>query len=148
FWIGQSSNLGVVRPSGNISPYQPNGDNPAIIRRSTDGGATWTDMGGSGWTEMHALGFGKAAPGQSFPALYALGARTGDTPSVYRSINMASSWTKLPGPYTEYPTGNYDALRFIDGDMDTYGDVWIGTRATGVIKGTEDGVSYTRIRFR
>jgi hypothetical protein len=149
FWLWQNTNGGIERSGRSLHPYRSAGNNAAILRRSTDGGANWINMGGTGWTEIHALGFGKASPGGAYPTLYALGCRTGDPPSIYRSTDMASTWGLLQAPYGEYPTGQYDAFRTITGDMDVYGDVWIGTASTGVIKGSLAGTpTYTRIRFR
>lgn len=138
WWFWRWSNTGgATLASGSLHPYGNNG--AGIIRRSTDSGANWTNMGGAGWLEIHDMGFGKAAPGQSFPALYATGARTGQTPGVYRSIDMASTWERLDGPYSETQVGMYDAMRLVTGDMGVYGDVWIGTAAMGLIKGSVAG---------
>jgi hypothetical protein len=134
FAYKQATTGGVFREAGLLHPYLSTGDYGPLIQRSVDGGLTWSDLG-LGWVEVHDLGFGKAAPGQSFPTLYVVGARLGDTPGVYRSTDTAVTWTRLDGPYSEYPTGVYDAMISITGDMDVYGDVWIGMGSTGVIKG-------------
>src|SRR5207244_1672414 len=47
------------------------GGNPGNkkLLRSTDGGATLAEVSGYTIREPHALGFGKAAPGQSYPSV-------------------------------------------------------------------------------
>ena len=113
------------------NPYNPTGtEYPTIFRRSTDGGANWTNLG-DGWWEVHSHGFGKEAPGETYPAIYVSGARVGDDPGIYVSTDEFATWTRLGEDYA-----TYDYLGTLDGDMDVYGDVWVGLTSSGVVKGS------------
>ncbi len=91
------------------------------LKRSRDGGRTWQDVRKT--EEVWAIGFGKSAPGRSYPALYIAGFANDDrVPALYRSIDDAASWQKL----TSYPAGNVDAIRAISGDMNAYGRIYFG----------------------
>ena len=61
---------------------------------STNGGATWTTI--ANVEEPYAIGFGAAAPGESYPAIYMVGWVNG-VYGVWQSINEAQSWTQI-GP--------------------------------------------------
>ena len=96
------------------------------LKRSRDGGRSWRDVANT--QEVWAIGFGKAAPGKAYPALYIAGYANGDRePALYRSNDEGASWQKL----TSYPAGNIDAVRAISGDMDTYGRVYYGFSGSG-----------------
>ena len=49
----------------------------------------------------------------------------------WRSIDNASSWTKL----IDYPDNNFDVVKCIEGDANTYGTVYIGFRGSGFAYG-------------
>lgn len=82
-----------------------------------------------GVEEIHAFGFGKAAPNQSYPALYLVGTVQGER-GIFRSIDEARTWTRI----------NDDAHQWglvlqISGDPRIYGRVYVGTHGRGVIYG-------------
>ena len=96
------------------------------LKRSRDGGRTWQDLRKT--QEVWAIGFGKAAPGKSYPAIYIAGFANGDRePALYQSIDEGASWRKL----VSYPAGNIDMIRAISGDMSTYGRVYYGFSGSG-----------------
>lgn len=96
------------------------------LKRSRDGGRSWQDVRKT--QEVWAIGFGKAAPGKAYPALYIAGFANGDRePALYRSIDEGASWQKL----VSYPGGNIDAIRAISGDMNAYGRVYYGFSGSG-----------------
>lgn len=96
------------------------------LKRSRDGGRSWHDVRKT--QEVWAIGFGKAAPGKTYPAIYIAGFANGDRhPAIYRSIDDGASWQKL----TSYPAGNVDAIRAIAGDMNAYGRVYYGFAGSG-----------------
>ena len=98
--------------------------------RSTDGGATWTNVKN---ILASTFGFGKAAPGQSYPAIYVVGFLSGAY-GIYRSIDNATSWTKIG----DYPLGSFDLIRTIEGDANSYGKVYIGFQGSGFAYGIFD----------
>ncbi len=94
------------------------------FRRSIDGGKTWTDV--SGLTRVNAFGFGKAAPGQDYPAIFVAGKRNGEF-GIYRSTDNTASWTRI----ARYPNQSLDAVRAVDGDKDVFGRVFLGFSGSG-----------------
>ena len=98
----------------------------APMKRSHDGGRSWHDVKQT--QEIWAIGFGKAAKGKTYPAIYIAGYANGDRePAIYRSIDDAETWQKL----TSYPAGNIDAIRAISGDMNIYGRIYYGYSGSG-----------------
>jgi hypothetical protein len=98
------------------------------LYRSTDGGKTIEHA--DSVEESYALGLGKAAPGQEYPALYLAG-QVGGKKGFYRSDNIGQTWARL----------NDDAHQFgfvniVEGDPRTFGRVYLGTAGRGVIYGT------------
>ena len=88
------------------------------LLRSTDGGATWFALGGLDGVSV--VGFGKAAPGSNYPAIYVEGAKDGQ-PGVFRSIDEGASWDRLSG----YPLDLYDRVTVIEGDKTVFGRVYV-----------------------
>jgi photosystem II stability/assembly factor-like uncharacterized protein len=86
-----------------------------------------------GVEQLHAFGFGKAAPGASFPALYMVGTVHGQR-GIFRSTDAAAHWVRI----------NDDAHQWglvlqIAGDPKTYGRVYVGTHGRGVLYGVPMG---------
>jgi photosystem II stability/assembly factor-like uncharacterized protein len=82
-----------------------------------------------GVTEIHAIGFGKAAPGRTYPALYLAGTIHGQ-PGIFRSIDEARTWTRINDD--QYQWG---LVLQIAGDPRIYGRVYVGTHGRGVLYG-------------
>ncbi|MGA5141578.1 WD40/YVTN/BNR-like repeat-containing protein [Streptomyces azureus] len=95
------------------------------LYRSTDGGATFTKVG-SCWAS-YTLGFGKAAEGASYPAVYMVGS-TETITAVYRSDDEAKTWTRINDDQHQW--GWIGAA--ITGDPRVYGRVYIATNGRGV----------------
>ncbi|MDQ0840854.1 1,4-beta-glucanase [Streptomyces sp. V1I6] len=93
--------------------------------RSTDGGLTFTKVT-SCWAS-YTLGFGKAAAGADYPAVFQVGA-TEDITAVFRSDDEGASWTRI----------NDDAHQWgwigetITGDPRLHGRVYLGTNGRGI----------------
>ncbi|MFF8936829.1 WD40/YVTN/BNR-like repeat-containing protein [Streptomyces paradoxus] len=95
------------------------------LYRSTDGGATFTKV--SSCRASYTLGFGKAAEGASYPAIYLVGA-TDTITAVYRSDDEAKTWTRINDDRHQWGwTG-----AAITGDPRVYGRVYIATNGRGV----------------
>jgi len=94
------------------------------FRRSTDGGVTWSDVPGA--MEVLAFGFGKAAVGQTYPAIYIAGWVNGIY-GIYRSKDNATTWE----PLGAWPTNSLDMAVTIEGDMNVYGRVYLGFGGSG-----------------
>ena len=96
--------------------------------RSIDGGTTWTNV-----TNMLAvaIGFGKSAPGRSYPSIYVVGFLRG-VYGIYRSIDNAVTWTLINNGY---PLGSFDLIKTVEGDANTYGTLYIGFQGSGFALG-------------
>ncbi|MDN3293771.1 cellulose binding domain-containing protein [Streptomyces ficellus] len=100
--------------------------------RSTDSGATFARV--RGVEEADTIGFGKAAPGASYQALYT-SAKIGGVRGIFRSTDAGASWVRI----------NDDAHQWgwtgaaITGDPRVYGRVYVSTNGRGVIYGDTAG---------
>jgi hypothetical protein len=87
--------------------------------RSTNGGATWTAV--PGVLAVSCFGFGAAASGQSYPAIYIVG-YVNNVFGIYQSIDNAQTWTNIG----TWPLGNLVQIGAISGDPNNYGEVYVG----------------------
>jgi hypothetical protein len=95
------------------------------LYRSTDGGASFTKV--AGCRASHVLGFGKAAPGAAYPAIYQIGAVDSLT-AVLRSDDGARTWTRVNDDAHQWGwTGEA-----IAGDPRLYGRVYVATNGRGI----------------
>lgn len=97
--------------------------------RSTDSGGTFVKV--QGVQEAENIGIGRAAPGKSYPALYAI-ARIAGVHGVFRSIDAGATWVRINDDKHRY--GNIGDA--ITGDPRVYGRVYLGTNGRGVIMGS------------
>lgn len=111
-------------------------------------GDVWIPLNGSGLkhsvngtvtaissvTTCDAVGYGKAAPGKSYPTIYIWGTPVGGVLGVHRSDDMGVSWTRINDDTHEYGgpgNGNY-----VMGDRNIYGRVYMSTAGRGVAYGS------------
>ena len=113
---GEASNLFYTSgPQGTPSATPAN----SPFYRSTNGGATWTAV--ANVLDVFCFGFGAAAPGQPYPAIYIVG-YVNNVYGIWQSTNNAQSWTNIG----TYPTGELDQIATISGDPNNYGAVYVG----------------------
>jgi hypothetical protein len=98
------------------------------IWHSTNSGATFTKL--TNVSSALNIGFGMAAPGQSYPAVYSI-ATIGGVQGIFRSDDGAASWTRINDDQHQY--GNIGQA--ITGDPRIYGRVYVGTNGRGIIYG-------------
>ncbi|WP_332687915.1 hypothetical protein [Devosia sp.] len=97
-----------------------------------------TNWGQNAWTRMpgvdsaKGLGFGKAAPGASYPAMYLDGSINGVI-GIYRSTDTGATWVRIDSPQGQYGHANNDRSK-ITGDPKTFGTVYVNKR--GIMVGT------------
>lgn len=110
---------------------QLDGANPgqSSLMRSTDGGQTWAPV--PNVLECYACGFGMAAPGATYPAIY-IAAYVNNVWGFWRSDDNAATWVNLGAN----PLGNTDQVRSIAGDMQAYGKVYVGFGGSGGVYGS------------
>ncbi|MET9086568.1 sialidase family protein [Streptomyces sp. NPDC004237] len=95
------------------------------LYRSTDGGATFAKVG-SCWA-AYTLGFGKAAPGADYPAIYLVGS-TETVTAVYRSDDEAATWTRINDDRHQWGWIG----QAVTGDPRVYGRVYLATNGRGI----------------
>ncbi|MGA5063465.1 RICIN domain-containing protein [Streptomyces exfoliatus] len=97
------------------------------VLHSTDGGRTFTTL--TTVRSASALGFGKAAPGASYQALYLIGT-VKDVTGIFRSTDKGATWVRVNDDAHQW--GNISGGGVVTGDPDTYGRVYIGTNGRGL----------------
>jgi hypothetical protein len=83
----------------------------------------------AGVEQVHAFGFGRAAPGASFPALYLVGTVAGQR-GVFRSDDAGGRWTRINDDDHQW-----GLVLQVSGDPKRYGRVYLGTHGRGVLYG-------------
>ncbi|MEV4190021.1 RICIN domain-containing protein [Streptomyces toxytricini] len=97
------------------------------LLHSTDGGRTFTRLGPV--KAASAIGFGKAAPGASYQALYLIGT-VKDTTGVFRSTDKGATWLRVNDDAHQW--GGIGGTGVITGDPDAFGRVYVGTNGRGL----------------
>ncbi|MFD9561281.1 RICIN domain-containing protein [Streptomyces sp. NPDC059994] len=97
------------------------------LLHSTDGGRTFTTL--KTVESASALGFGKAAPGADYQALYLIGT-VKDVTGVFRSTDKGATWVRVNDDAHQW--GSIGGVGVITGDPDTYGRVYVGTNGRGL----------------
>ncbi|MGW7450385.1 RICIN domain-containing protein [Streptomyces sp. NPDC054787] len=97
------------------------------LLHSTDGGRTFTPL--ATVKSASALGFGKAAPGGSYQAMYLIGT-VKDVTGVFRSTDKGATWLRVNDDAHQW--GSIGGVGVIAGDPDTYGRVYVGTNGRGL----------------
>jgi hypothetical protein len=101
------------------------------LTRSTNSGTTFTKI--AGVSRADAVGFGKAASGVTFPAVYIWGVAAGGPVGIYRSIDVGVTWVRVNDVLHQF--GGPANGQFILGDMNIYGRVYMSTAGRGTIYG-------------
>ena len=101
--------------------------------RSTDSGASFVKL--SNVEEADNVGFGKAAAGQTYPAVYAP-AQVGGVRGLYRSDDAGATWVRINDDQHQWGVAGTDA---ITGDPRVYGRVYVSTNGRGIIYGDLGG---------
>ncbi|MFD6093512.1 cellulose binding domain-containing protein [Oerskovia sp. NPDC060338] len=102
--------------------------------RSTDEGATFTRV--AAVDEGDAVGFGKAAPGNSYPAVYT-SSKIDGVRGLFRSDDAGATWVRINDDEHQWAwTGST-----ITGDPDVYGRVFVGTNGRGIVVGDLTGTA-------
>jgi photosystem II stability/assembly factor-like uncharacterized protein len=100
------------------------------LARSTDGGATFRDVPGVSYAA--AVGFGKAAPGADYPAVYIWGT-VGGVRGLFRSTDAGAGWLRINDDDHQY--GGPGDAQFVIGDNNTFGNVFMSTAGRGIVFG-------------
>jgi hypothetical protein len=115
--------LAVPGREGDLWVYGHDG-----LFHSTDGGARFAPVANS--PNVRVLGFGKAPPGNDYPALYIAGDCDGRE-GLFQSDNAGVTWVRINDDQHQW--GN--RYRCIAGDPRIYGRVYVGTDGRGILYG-------------
>jgi photosystem II stability/assembly factor-like uncharacterized protein len=119
-----------------VTGFAWDGINGGFLGRSTDGGATFMNVdpeASARFTQKiqhcEAVGFGREAPGASYPAIYMEGT-IGGVRGIWMSIDEAGSWTRINDDRHRY--GALSNGNFLRGDANTFGVVYRSTAGRGI----------------
>jgi photosystem II stability/assembly factor-like uncharacterized protein len=102
------------------------------LYHSTDGGKTFVPVTSVG--TVATLGFGRAAPGASYPAIYLTGI-VGRVQAIFRSDDGGASWARINTGAQQWGwTG-----QAIAGDPRVFGRVYLATNGRGIMYGDPAG---------
>jgi hypothetical protein len=99
---------------------------------STDSGASFAQV--TGVDSGIGIGFGKAAPGEDYQALYLVGS-VGGVDGAFRSDDAGASWVRINDDQHQY--GNWGDA--VTGDPRVYGRAYIGTNGRGILYADPSG---------
>jgi len=100
------------------------------VLHSTDAGESFTGLNTVDTAET--LGFGKAAPGQDYPAIYLSG-----TIGVFRSDDTGRTWVRINDDEHQYGSIGHVVI----GDPRVYGRVYVATNGRGILYADPAGPS-------
>ena len=106
----------------------PGGGATGQLMRSRDGGITWSAA--PGVFNVVDFGFGKPKVPGGYPAIFVAGKVNGIW-GIWRSDDEAASWVSLG----THPNDIVDNVRTINGDMNTFGTVYVGFNGSGFLYG-------------
>jgi len=114
--------------------YAAPGNESDLWLPATDGLYHTIDVGKpfmqvKGVEQVHAFGFGKAAPGKNYPAIFLAGTIKG-TGGIFRSEDEGKNWVRINDD-----KHNWGIILQLSGDPKKYGRVYVGTHGRGIIYG-------------
>jgi hypothetical protein len=80
-----------------------------------------------------AVGFGKAADGNTYPAIYIWGTPVGGVLGIHRSDDMGVTWTRINDDAHQF--GGPGNGNFVMGDRNVYGRAFMSTAGRGIVYG-------------
>ena len=104
-------------------------DNTYGLWHSTNSGASFVKL--ANVEEADNIGFGKAATGQTYMALYAV-AQIAGVRGIFRSIDAGQTWVRINDDQHQWGRAGDTA---ITGDPRIFGRVYIGTNGRGIFYG-------------
>jgi len=96
------------------------------LYRSSDTGTSFQKLGSV--TDAYLIGFGKASPNSSFPALFLWG-KVGTVEGYFRSDDAGATWNRINDALHQFGWCND-----LTGDPNTFGRLYIATGGRGVIQ--------------
>ncbi|MCC9137609.1 xyloglucanase [Pontibacter silvestris] len=97
------------------------------LYRTTDSGANFTKL--TNVQEAVKVGFGKAAAGKAYPAVYIAG-KVNNEPGFFRSDDAGATWTRINDEQHQF-----GGVNDITGDPRVYGRLYVATAGRGIVYG-------------
>ncbi|BDI29241.1 carbohydrate-binding protein [Capsulimonas corticalis] len=97
------------------------------VYHSTDGGAGFAPVGRV--PNAQKIGFGKAAPGRDYPAIYLTGETQEGASGVFRSDDAGKTWVRINDDAHQYGFSGQS----VTGDPRVYGRVYMGSNGRGAL---------------
>ena len=98
----------------------------AVLKRSTDGGSTWTNL--TSVTQAWQVSAGMTKPLASYPSIYITGLIVGESdPGIFRSDDNCVTWVRV----SRAPAGNMDFPNKLFADLNNYGAVYLTMATAG-----------------
>ncbi|WP_208605493.1 WD40/YVTN/BNR-like repeat-containing protein [Methylobacterium tarhaniae] len=104
------------------------GESDTRLRRSSDGGATWTPI--RTMDRVDDIAFGKPFRDPGPPTIFVSGRLSGRY-GIWRSIDDAATWTRVG----RFPLGSLDQVTVLGADPNQFGRVYIGYLGSGFVVG-------------
>jgi hypothetical protein len=123
---GHEGHLWVAAADGNASGTMGG----AGLYRSSDAGDTFTRVSEAHVTAAFRLGFGAAAAGAAYPAVYVFGTVDG-ADGVFRSVDEGATWKRLNDDRNQFGT-----IHQVMGDPKTFGRVYVAAEGRGILYAT------------
>jgi hypothetical protein len=108
------------------------------LYHSTNSGSSWSRTTTLSWfgyaLTPSSIGFGKAATGANYPAIYVGGQFSDGTTGLMRSIDGGANWVKINDGNRQW-----GGIAQVVGDLNTFGTVYLnagGGMERGIIYGT------------
>lgn len=105
------------------------------VWHSTDSGATFTQL--PNFTAANSIGFGMAASGKTYMALYTTATISG-VQGIFRSDDGGTTWVLINDSAHQYAS-----TCCVTGDPRIYGRVYVGTNGLGIVYGDIAGAQTT-----
>jgi len=119
-----------------VAGYAWDGVNGGFLARSTDGGKNFVNVDSdadAAYTQKiqhcEAIGFGKEAPGATYPAIYIFGTIAG-VKGIWQSVDEAKSWKRIDDEKHQF--GALSNGNFVRGDANLFGVVYRSTAGRGI----------------
>ena len=104
-----------------------------------DGGKTWNRCEGA--STAIAVGIGKAKEGADYETIFIWGAaKEGDPIGIYRSTDKCKTFERVNDDMHQF--GGPGNGNFVQGDMNTFGVVYMSTVGRGLIVGAPEGTEF------
>ena len=129
-------------PMDQAQVWQPKGFTEYGLAYTEDGGKSWNRCEGA--STAIAVGIGKAKEGSDYETIFIWGAaKSGDPIGIYRSTDKCKTFERVNDDLHQF--GGPGNGNFVQGDMNTFGVVYMSTVGRGTIVGAPEGTEFVEV---